>query len=148
MHKKGQAIMDKVIAQPFKPVRIPTICLVGASRSLEHLPIQEWREIRPIKNARPFDRYCAARVSGNSLYDDGIYDGDYIIARLNFELAEVTPGKIVVVLTPYGLLVKHIYLMLDSRVRLVSANPVYEDLVLDAADVEIQGIVVRVERDM
>jgi SOS-response transcriptional repressor LexA len=139
--------MESISVEPFAPVRIPLVCLVGASRSLEHLPIQEWRDIRPIKNARPFDRFCAARVSGNSLYDDGIFDGDYIISRLNFELAEITPGKLVVALTPYGLLVKHIYQMLDGRIRLVSANPVYTDLVIDAADVEIQGIVVRVERD-
>jgi SOS-response transcriptional repressor LexA len=139
--------MDTVQADRFAPVIIPVVCLVGASRSVEHLPILEWREIRPIKNARPFDRYCAARVSGNSLYDDGIYDGDIVIARLNFELTEIYPGKLAVVLTPLGLLVKHIYVSLDSKVRLVSANPVYEDIVLDCDDVEIQGVVVRVERD-
>ena len=139
--------MNTVLAEPFVPVRIPVICLIGASRSIEHLPIREWRDIRPIKNARPFDRFCAARVSGNSLLDDGIHDNDYIIARLTFELSEITPGKLVAVLTPYGLLIKHIYLQLDGRVRLVSANPVYEDIVLDTTDAEIQGIVVRVERD-
>jgi SOS-response transcriptional repressor LexA len=139
--------METVFVEPFASIRIPAICLVGASRSIEHLPIREWRDIRPIKNARPFDRFCAARVSGNSLYDDGIFDGDYIIAKLTFELSEITPGHLVVILTPCGLLLKHIYQMLDGRIRLVSANPVYADIVFDAADVEIQGVVVRVERD-
>lgn len=129
-----------------QPIKEPKPQLDPGKR-LEQLPIQEWRDITPLKNSRPFDRYCSARVSGNSLYDDGIYDGDYIIARLNFELSEITPGKLVVVLTPYGLLVKHVYFTLDGRVRLVSANPVYDDLLFDAVDVEVQGIVVRVERD-
>jgi SOS-response transcriptional repressor LexA len=139
--------MEYVFAEPFAPVRIPVICTIGASRSIEHLPIREWRDIRPIKNARPFDRFCAARVSGNSLFDDGIFDADYIIARLTFELDEITPGKLVVVMTPFGLLVKHIYLTLSNQVRLASANPAYEDLVFEIDDVEIQGVVVRVERD-
>jgi SOS-response transcriptional repressor LexA len=129
-------------------VRIPVVCMVGAARSFEDSPIQGWREIRPIKNARPFDRFCAAPVAGNSLIDEGIIDGDYVIVRLNFEDYDITPGKLAVVNTPYGLLLKHVYQTLDRKVRLVSANPAYEDIVLDADDVTVQGVVVRIERDL
>jgi SOS-response transcriptional repressor LexA len=139
--------MDTVIAESFATVRVAVVCLIGASKSIEHLPIREWRDIRPIKNARPFDRFCAALVSGNSLTGDGVFDGDYVIVRLTFELEEIKPGRLCAVLTPVGLLIKHIYLTLDNRIRLASANQTYEDLVFDIDDVEIQGVVVRVERD-
>lgn len=132
----------------FEAVRVPVICQVGAGRSAEEFPIREWREIRPIRGARPFDRFCAARVSGQSLINDNILDGDYAIIRTNFELYELKPGRLVAALTPYGLLIKHIYVTLDDKVRLVSANSTYEDIVVDASEVEIQGLVVRVERDL
>ncbi len=137
-----------MILESFQPVRIPVVCAIGASQSIEHLPIAEWREIRPIANARSFDRFCAARVVGASLTGDGIFDGDYLIVRLTFEQYDITPGKLAAVLTPGGLLVKHIYPTLDGRVRLVSSNPDYEDFLLDAEDVTVQGVVVRVERDL
>lgn len=137
-----------ITLKPFDPVGIPVICIIGASQSIENLPIQQWREIRPIEGARPFDRYCAAQVNGDSLKDDGIYDGDFVIIRLNFEAYEIKPGRLVATLTPYGLLLKHIYLTLNNQVRLVSANPNYEDLLLDLEDVQIQGVIVRIERDM
>lgn len=129
-------------------VRVPVVCIIGASRSMENLPIEKWRKIRPITGARPHDRFCASQVSGDSFKDEGIFDGDYVIVRLNFESYEITPGRLVAALTPYGLLIKRVYLTLDDQVRLVSANAEYPDLLMDADQVEIQGIIVRVERDL
>lgn len=128
---------------------VPVLSLVGASRSMpiEFLPIVKWREIRPIPGARPNDRFCAAHVNGDSLKDEAIQDGDYAIIRLTFDRHEVTPGKLVAVLAPVGLLVKRIYPMPGGRVRLASSNGDYEDLHFDACEVTVQGIVVRVERD-
>ena len=122
--------------------------MIGASNSIENLPIDDWREIRPINNARPSDRFCAARISGDSLTDEGIYEGDFAIVRLNFEAYELKPGRLVAILTPSGLLVKHIYQTLDGRVRLVSANRNYSDLLFEGDAVSIQGLIVRVERDI
>lgn len=130
-----------------KPANVPMICEAGAAHSTPDLPIGSLREIRPITGARRADRFCAAVVRGRSLSDDGIFDGDCAIVRLTFEPYEITPGRLVVVLTPYGLLIKHIYLTLDNHVRLVSAHPSYKDLFLDVSEVTIQGVVVRIERD-
>jgi SOS-response transcriptional repressor LexA len=58
------------------------------------------------------------------------------------------PGQLAAVFTPYGLLLKHIYYTLGNKVRLVSANPAYDDLVLDAEDVTVQGIAVQVVRQL
>lgn len=87
-------------------------------------------------------------MNGLSLVGDGIFDGDCAIVRLTFDQYEVTPGRLVAVLTPYGLLLKHIYLTLDDRVRLVSASPDFADILLDSTEITIQGVVVRIERDL
>lgn len=138
-------------AENKKPVRysmrVPVVCMIGASKSLVDLPIEEWREIRPIENARPFDRFCGAKVSGDSLIDDHIVDGDYAIVRITYDSHEITPGRLVAALTPLGLLVKHVYPTLKGQVRLVSANPHYPDLLFDTEDVVIQGVLVRHEHD-
>jgi SOS-response transcriptional repressor LexA len=131
-----------------KHANVPLICEAGAARSIENLPRAGLREIRSITGARRSDQFCAAVIVGSSLADDGILDGDCIIVRLTFERHELTPGRLVAVLTPCGLLVKHIYLTLDDRIRLVSANPAYEDMLLDLDQVTVQGIAVRIERDL
>lgn len=131
-----------------KPADVLLICEAGAAHTAPDLPIGTLREIRPIAGARRSDRFCAAVVRGRSLSDDGIFDGDCAIVRLTFESYEITPGRLVVVLTPYGLLIKHIYLTLDQHVRLVSACASYSDLLLEPSEVKIQGIVVRIERDL
>lgn len=128
-------------------VPIPLLASVGASRSHDEAEVRQWREISAIKNARPFDLFVATPVEGESLIGDRIFDGDVVIVRLNFDLQEVTPGRLVSVLTPTGHLLKHVYLTLDDRVRLVSSNDRFPDLVYDIDLVEIQGIVVRTERD-
>lgn len=127
---------------------VPLANEAGASKSSVDLPSDNVRTIRPIRGARRKDKFCAARVRGNSLCDDGVFDGDCAIVRLTFERNEVTPGRLVAILTPYGLLLKHCYLALSGDVRLVSANPMFEDIILEPEEVTIQGLVVRIERDL
>jgi SOS-response transcriptional repressor LexA len=129
--------------------RVPILSVVSAGKSnMEDLLIEGWRLIRASDKVRSTDTLCCAPVQGESLIGDGINDGDYVVVRLNFDVAEVTPGRLAAVWTPSGLLIKHVYVTLNDQVRLVSSNPRYIDLIFDGADVEIQGLIVRVERDM
>ena len=129
-------------------MHIPVLSTIGAARSFYDLPLRGWVDIQPPLGARPSDQFCAGIVNGESLYDDGIHDGYYVVFRLTFEREEIKPGALVAVFTPYGLLLKHIYYTLDKKVRLVSANPAYEDIVLDSEDVTVQGIAVQVVRQL
>lgn len=129
--------------------RVPVLSVVSAGKSnMENLPIEGWRYIRPSAKVRKNDRLCSAPIVGDSLVGDDINDGDFAIFRLNFDVSEVTPGRLAAVLTPNGLLIKHVYITLGDQVRLVSSNPQYPDIVFDGSDVEVQGLVVRIERDM
>jgi SOS-response transcriptional repressor LexA len=126
-------------------VTVPVFGNAGAARNLECFDGKIWREIAPIKNARPYDRYIATQVDDDSLIGDQIFDGDFVIVRLNFDLEEVTPGKLVSVDTPAGTYIKHIYQTWNDRVRLVSSNSLYPAVAYDLDLVEIRGIIVRVE---
>src|SRR5262249_25676564 len=128
--------------------RIPVVAFVGAAKSIDDLPVMNWRYIRPISNGKSADKLYAAPVVGDSLSGDGIENGDWLIVRTNFEQHKIRPGRLMVALTPYGLLAKHIYLGLNGQIRLVSSNPAFDDIVLDADEVHLQGVVIRRERDL
>ena len=93
------------------------------------------------RGAQDGHQYCVATVEGTSLRDAGINDGDEAVIRTSFDPAEVRQGQLLAVNTPHGLLLKFVYWTLTREVRLVSANPEYEDLLLDAELVEVQGVV-------
>lgn len=126
-------------------IRVPILAEVAAGKPIDMLPISQWREIRPIKGARPNDRYAGVRVIGDSLQDTGILDGDVLIFLLT-RVAQA--GDLVIVLTPLGLTIKYLLQHSDQMVLLRGANSKYEDQIWDIEEVTIQGIVRRVERDL
>lgn len=131
-------------------IRVPIVCAIGAAKkhqAFDDVPILEWRDIREIKGSRPFDQFCGAPVEGDSMIGDGIFNKDYAIFRITFDIWEVTPGRLCAVWTPNGLLIKRVYITLNDEIRLASSNPEYTDLVFNVEEVSIQGIVVRIERD-
>jgi repressor LexA len=126
-------------------MRIPVLGEVAAGRPVEFLPIVAWRHIRPIRGTRLNDSFAAARVIGDSLIDDGIFDGDYVICLLTHEAPD---GALVVALTPEGLTVKYLSRQPDGTVLLRGANPDYPNQIWNGEDVLVQGVVKRIERDL
>jgi SOS-response transcriptional repressor LexA len=119
---------------------------IGAGTTVEFLPSMRKVKITRPSAARATDDLVSARVCGDSLVGDGIFDGDRVTCRLNFELAEVRDGRLVVARLPCGALVlKHIHFVDDGqtlRVRLVSANPDYEDLEYEFGEVDVRAVVI------
>lgn len=132
---------------PINYVRVPVLGEVFAGRAVpvDALEITSWREIRPIKGARPGDRFAAAPVRGDSLIDDGILEGDFVIFRLT-QTAEI--GDLIIVLTPDGITIKYLSAQADGLVLLRGANDLYADQVWEARQLKIQGVVKRMERDL
>lgn len=84
------------------------------------------------------------RVKGQSMIDDHICDGDYILVE-GAEAAE--NGEIVVALTEgTDATLKRFFRENDGNVRLQPANSQMEPIVLPARDVKIQGRVIGVLR--
>ncbi len=87
----------------------------------------------------------ALKVVGESMIEDGIYDGDYIFVR---KRANAEPGEIVVVLVENEATVKRYYPEGD-RIRLQPANASMKPIYVNKKDfkqVQIIGLVVGVYR--
>jgi repressor LexA len=82
------------------------------------------------------------RVVGDSMVEDGIHDGDFVIV-LRREVAE--PGEMVVALVGDEATLKRIYPE-GAMVRLQPANPSMQPFWVPARDVRVQGVVVGLMR--
>ncbi|MEB3212432.1 MAG: transcriptional repressor LexA [Leptolyngbyaceae bacterium] len=94
---------------------------------------------------RPQD--YALRVSGDSMIDAMIADGDIVIMRPVSEPDRVKNGVIVAArVEGHGNTLKYFYRE-KNQVRLIAANPKYDPIEADAVDVMLQGTLVGVWRD-
>jgi SOS-response transcriptional repressor LexA len=114
---------------------------VGAGTVVEFIPRPRRRLPRP-RRARYGDQIVSFDVCGDSLEGDGIFDGDILVCKTNFEVADLTPGRLVVARLPSGgLVVKHLHTN-NGHVVLKAANAHYVDHVFEREDVRIEAVVV------
>ena len=85
--------------------------------------------------------YCL-RVQGDSMVEDAILDGDVIVVDQN---RTPVPGDIVVALVGDEATVKRYYPH-GERVELRPANAAMQPMILPAASVQLQGVVVGLQR--
>ncbi|HZP44081.1 MAG TPA: transcriptional repressor LexA [Candidatus Binataceae bacterium] len=96
----------------------------------------------PEELVRRDNTYCL-RVKGESMVDEGIRDGDYIIVE-GCETAN--PGETVVALIGDEATVKKYYPSDDGMVRLQPANPSMQPIFVRAEAMRIRGVVVGLMR--
>ena len=96
----------------------------------------------PEQFVRRDNTFCL-RVKGESMVDEGIRDGDYIIVE-GREVAN--PGETVVALIGDEATVKKYYREADGRVRLQPANPSMEPIYVPEEGLRIRGVVVGLMR--
>jgi SOS-response transcriptional repressor LexA len=114
---------------------------VGAGKIIEFIPLGKRSVTLP--QSRRTEGLVTVTVSGDSLRDMGINDGDNLICQTKFEKSEVKNGRLVVAQLPcLGLVVKFFY-QFENKIILRSANPRYEDLIYDGDLVEIKALVIQ-----
>ena len=124
-------------------VELPLLGAVAAGLPIETIHDNETLAVPPDMVSRRRDNYVL-RVEGNSMIEEQIRDGDYIVVQAQ-ENAE--DGQMVVALVGgESATVKKLYREGGGRIRLQPANPTMDPILVDAADVRIQGIVVGVIR--
>lgn len=120
---------------------LPLLGYVAAGEPIEAVEQQETFGVCPDMLRRGD---YVLRVRGDSMIEEQIRDGDYIVVRSQ-ETAR--NGQVVVALIGgTAATVKRFYRERRGRVRLQPANPALEPLVLRAEEVLIQGIVTGVVR--
>lgn len=128
-------------------IELPLMGTVAAGLPLEVTEGMQETVTVPHDMVRRGENYVL-RVKGDSMIDEQIRDGDYIIVNSR---QTADNGDMVVALVSDGTIggsatVKKFYREKDGKVRLQPANPTMEPMYFPADDVKIQGIVVGVIR--
>jgi repressor LexA len=87
--------------------------------------------------------YYVLQVQGESMIDEHIQDGDYIVVESRETAA---PGEMVVALIDDENVTLKKFYSEENRIRLQPANESLSPIILDATRVKIQGVVVSVMR--
>jgi len=120
-------------------MELPLLGAVAAGLPIEAVPDRESLAV-PTDMVRPGKDNFVLRVEGNSMIDEQIRDGDYIVVSSQ---STASDGEVVVALVGgESATVKKLYREPGNRVRLQPANPAMDPIIVDARDVAVQGVVV------
>jgi len=158
VHKHVQNLVDKnllrkawnrsrsieVVREERAPARveIPLLGRVAAGRPIEAVSVPDTIAVPPDLVAR---RDCfALRVTGDSMIDDHIVDGDVVVLE-----ARKTPraGETVVALIRGDECTLKRFYQDGGKVRLVPANTTLAPMEFPAEDVQVQGVVIGLMRN-
>ena len=124
-------------------IEIPIIGTIAAGQPIETIEIPGETVTVPRADIRSWDKNYALRVRGDSMVDDGIFDGDMVIIR---EQKTAENGQMVVAIIDDGqATLKKLYHE-KGRFRLQPANQTF--LPLFRKELEIRGVVIRIIRNL
>jgi repressor LexA len=118
---------------------LPLLGRVAAGLPIEAIQDQETLSV-PADMVRAGRDNFVLKVEGDSMIEEQIRDGDYIVVSAQ---PTAMDGDVVVALVGGdSATVKRLYRESGNRIRLQPANATMDPMVLDADDVRVQGIVV------
>ena len=138
---RGIEIIDKKLAEITKGIELPILGFIAAGS-----PIEPFTDPNATTHVAPGmlsgkKRAFVLQVKGESMIEDGILDGDYVVIE---EQNEAKNGDIVVALLENGLATLKRYYKETTRIKLAPANSNMQPFYV--TDVRIQGKVVGVIR--
>ncbi len=126
-----------------KAVEMPLLGSVAAGAPIEATGTGESVAVPEDFVRRPGSHYVL-RVHGNSMIDEQIRDGDYVVVN---DRRSADNGEMVIALIDgTSATVKRFYREGNGRIRLQPANDTLEPIYVDDGDLRIQGVVVGVLR--
>jgi DNA adenine methylase len=124
-------------------VKIPLLGTIAAGQPIEAIELQDEVITITRNEIGDFGKHYALRVSGNSMIDEGIFDGDVVVIR---EQKTAYDGQTVVaIIDDNEATLKKLYRE-NSRFRLEPANPTLFPIYRE--EVEVRGIVVKIIRNL
>jgi len=142
---RSLSISDKaVLPDETQALTYPLVGKIAAGHPIEKFEQSDQLSLEELFGPRLGQKagMFALRVEGDSMRDEGIFDGDYVIVERR-ETAR--NGERVVALLPDGeTTLKTFYKEANGKIRLQPANPDFEPIIVN--DCRIQGIVIGVMR--
>jgi repressor LexA len=139
--QKERASSSVIDIQSKRPSGLPLAGTIAAGRPIDAVQSDEYLEI----DQKYTDDGCyALKVKGDSMIEDGIYDGDYVIIKPN-----PTPrnGEVVVALLEDGSATLKRFFKEKNGYRLQPANSEMQPIYVESAnDLQIQGSLVALFR--
>jgi repressor LexA len=123
-------------------LELPLLGQVAAGTPIEAVETQDTLTV-PVDLVRRPNTAFALRVKGQSMVEEGILDGDYIVVE---QRQTAQSGETVVAMVNGEATVKKFFPERGGRVRLQPANGQMQPIIARGKDVEIRGIVVAVLR--
>ncbi|HTV54077.1 MAG TPA: transcriptional repressor LexA [Terriglobia bacterium] len=151
----AKTVLPRVRRRPDKPqagtatpmdisgaLEFPLLGRIAAGRPVEAFPASETFSLGDF--AKRNGSIFVLRVKGDSMIDDHICDGDYILVE---RIREASNGEIVVALVDgTDATLKRFFREPNDRIRLQPANSQMDPMVLRADEVQLQGRVIGVLR--
>ncbi|OGD88039.1 repressor LexA [Candidatus Curtissbacteria bacterium RIFCSPHIGHO2_01_FULL_41_11] len=138
---RGIDLIDKKISDVVRGIELPLMGFIAAGSPIEPFSDPTAKFTVSQNLVSPRKKSYVLQVKGESMIEDGILDGDFVVVE---ETKEVRNGDIVVAMINNGVVTLKRFFKEPGRVRLEPANssmqPIY------ATDVTIQGRVTSVIR--
>jgi repressor LexA len=136
-------IADDFAFEDERPTRMPLVGRVAAGQPIEAIEDREVLDLEDVFAASAGGETFVLQVTGDSMIDEHIADGDFVICRRG---QEVRNGETVVALLENGEATLKKFFREKGRIRLQPANPAFKPIY--ARDVDVQGVVVGLVRKM
>lgn len=121
---------------------LPFLGRIAAGRPIEAVSGRESLPVPRHLFGDRADQHYVLRVAGDSMIDEGIHDGDWVVVERR---ESARPGEMVVALVGDEVTLKRFFPE-GAQIRLQPANPSMSPLRFPAGDVRVQGIVVGLMR--
>jgi repressor LexA len=126
-----------------RAIELPLMGAVAAGVPIESVAVDEHVSV-PEDFVRRNGQHYVLRVRGNSMIDEQIRDGDFVVVN---ERQSADNGEMVIaMLGGSSATVKKFYRERDGRIRLQPANETMSPIYVHENDISIQGVVVGVLR--
>jgi repressor LexA len=138
LRRRGRRRVIELLPAAFRAaaIEVPLAGRIAAGRPIE--AIAETRTVILPRTIARRGRTYVLRVSGDSMIDEQIRDGDYIVVE---ETRVARDGQTVVALLEGGDATLKILRRRRGRIRLQPANPSLEPIDVRPEDLRIQGVV-------
>jgi repressor LexA len=125
-----------------RSLELPLMGYVAAGAPIEAVTAAESIAVPESLVRKPEETYVL-RVRGDSMIDEHITDGDFVIVE---DRKTAENGEMVIALLNGADVTLKTFFKDDGKIRLQPANPTMQPIAIDAADLQIQGVVVGVMR--